>query len=79
MFSLFPPRGSLPVGAVTLVAPVNPPLAVGAATLAPGDVPAFVLDELAFTVYYPAAPVPTSRKGLGWLVRFVLRTIPAND
>ncbi|KAJ7490431.1 platelet-activating factor acetylhydrolase, isoform II-domain-containing protein [Mycena galericulata] len=69
MFFLRPPHGSLPVGAVTLVAPVRPALSVGTATLATDNSPALVLDEVAFTAYYPADPSSNSRKGLDWLCR----------
>ncbi|KAJ7765061.1 platelet-activating factor acetylhydrolase, isoform II-domain-containing protein [Mycena maculata] len=70
MFFLRPPKGGLSVGAVTLVAPVRPALTVGNATLAADNSPAFVLDEIAFTVYYPANPAPNARrKSLDWLLR----------
>ncbi|KAJ6598884.1 platelet-activating factor acetylhydrolase, isoform II-domain-containing protein [Mycena vulgaris] len=71
MFSLPQPQAplSFPVGALTLVAPVRPALAVGTAALAGTVAPALLLDELAFTAYYPADPAPTARKGLHWLIR----------
>ncbi|KAJ7178965.1 hypothetical protein C8R46DRAFT_1072023 [Mycena filopes] len=78
MFSLRPPRSApnaLPVGATTFVAAVTPALVVGSATLAGhGTDPAFVLEEMAFTAYYPAdlsrpGSRPKQRKGLDWLIR----------
>ncbi|KAJ7129494.1 platelet-activating factor acetylhydrolase, isoform II-domain-containing protein [Mycena epipterygia] len=75
MFSLRPPQGPLPVGAVTLVAPVRPALTVGTATLALGNTPALLLDEVAFTAYYPADLSPKSRKGLDWLIRPIGATL----
>ncbi|KAJ7684003.1 platelet-activating factor acetylhydrolase, isoform II-domain-containing protein [Mycena rosella] len=69
MFSLRPPRGPFPVAALTFVAPVSPALTVGDATLAATNIPALVLEELAFTVYYPADPSPRANKGLNWLLR----------
>ncbi|KAJ7094602.1 platelet-activating factor acetylhydrolase, isoform II-domain-containing protein [Mycena belliarum] len=69
MFSLSPSHGPFPVGALTLVAPVRPPLAVGDAVLAGTTTAALVLDEVAFTAYYPADPAPSARRGVDWLVR----------
>ncbi|KAJ7498747.1 platelet-activating factor acetylhydrolase, isoform II-domain-containing protein [Mycena latifolia] len=69
MFSLPRPHGPFPVGALTFLAPVRPPLTVGTAVLAATNAPALVLEELAFTAYYPADPSPRARKGLGWLIR----------
>ncbi|KAJ7240301.1 platelet-activating factor acetylhydrolase, isoform II-domain-containing protein [Mycena haematopus] len=71
MFSLRPPRGPFPVGAVTLVAPVTPATAIGTATLAATNTPALVLDEVTFTAYYPADLEHNgkSSKGLDWLIR----------
>ncbi|KAJ7507988.1 platelet-activating factor acetylhydrolase, isoform II-domain-containing protein [Mycena galericulata] len=54
MFFLRPPAGSLPVGAVTLVAPVRPALSVGTATLATDKPPTVRL---------------CSDEGLDWLCR----------
>ncbi|KAJ6490411.1 platelet-activating factor acetylhydrolase, isoform II-domain-containing protein [Mycena vitilis] len=69
MLSLRPPRGPLPVGALTFVAPVSPPIHVGTATFAATAAPALVLDEIAFTAYYPADLARKPRRGLDWLVR----------
>ncbi|KAJ7682620.1 hypothetical protein DFH06DRAFT_1161674 [Mycena polygramma] len=70
MLSLRPPRGALPVGALTFAAPVSPPIHVGTATFTATAAPALVLDEVAFTAYYPAdISRKPPRKGLDWLVR----------
>ncbi|KAJ6515713.1 hypothetical protein C8R45DRAFT_957403 [Mycena sanguinolenta] len=71
MFNLRPPRGPFPVGAVTLVAPVTPAIPIGTAKLPATNAPALVLDEVAFTAYYPADLDRNSkrRKGVNWLVR----------
>ncbi|KAJ7180278.1 platelet-activating factor acetylhydrolase, isoform II-domain-containing protein [Mycena crocata] len=75
MLSLRPPRGVLPVGAVTFTASVQPALTVGTATLTGVNKPALVLDEVAFTAYYPADLARKPRKGLSWLVRPVGATL----
>ncbi|KAK7061916.1 SCF E3 ubiquitin ligase complex F-box protein GrrA [Favolaschia claudopus] len=68
-------RGAFPVGAVELRAPV-PRIRVGTATL-PTNEPALVLEEVAFTAYYPAdlSCKPRPRRGLNWLVRPVRATL----
>ncbi|KAJ7068452.1 platelet-activating factor acetylhydrolase, isoform II-domain-containing protein [Mycena amicta] len=71
LFTLRPPRGAFAVGATTLTSAVQPPIVVGSATTADG--PAFVLDEIAFTLYYP-----TERqhyRGIPWLTRPVSSTL----
>ncbi|KAJ6628803.1 platelet-activating factor acetylhydrolase, isoform II-domain-containing protein [Mycena sp. CBHHK59/15] len=69
MFSLCQPNGPHPVGAVTLTAPVRPSLTIGAATLRASGEPAFRLQEVAFTAYYPADVSKEQAKGLHWLIR----------
>ncbi|KAJ7044522.1 platelet-activating factor acetylhydrolase, isoform II-domain-containing protein [Mycena alexandri] len=78
MLPLRPPRGANPVGATTFVAAVNLAVAVGSATLAgTTNDPALVLEEIAFTAYYPAdlSQRPRPRKGLDWLLRPVGATL----
>ncbi|KAF8195710.1 platelet-activating factor acetylhydrolase, isoform II-domain-containing protein [Mycena galopus ATCC 62051] len=77
MFSLRPPHGPFPVGAVTLVAPVTPTTAIGTATFAATKASALVLEEVAFTAYYPAdlGTNGKRRKGLDWLIRPVGATL----
>ncbi|KAJ7638931.1 platelet-activating factor acetylhydrolase, isoform II-domain-containing protein [Roridomyces roridus] len=69
MFYLRPPLyGRFPIGAVTLSAP-QAPVTIGNATLEATGKPAWLLDDVAFTVFYPCAPAPSSRRGLDWLLR----------
>lgn len=80
MLTLRPPHGA-PVAAATFVAAVNPALAVGSATLAgTTNDPALLLEEVAFTAYYPAdlSQRPRPRKGLDWLLRCVEKQAKKN-
>lgn len=59
------------VGATTFVTPVRPSRIYGSARL-PNGQPALVLDEVAFTAYYPADMANKSwtlRLGIDWLNR----------
>lgn len=70
MFSLPNTRGGFSVGATTFISPVRTGLVIGSGTLPGQSQPGFILDELAFTAYYPAeisSKVP--RKGVDWLIR----------
>ncbi|KAK0473074.1 platelet-activating factor acetylhydrolase, isoform II-domain-containing protein [Armillaria novae-zelandiae] len=70
-FHLLGCHGPYPVGATTFVTPVRPSRIYGSARL-PNGQPALVLDEVAFTVYYPANMADkswTSRIGIDWLNR----------
>jgi len=69
-------QGGFPVGATTFVTPVRPARIVGSAKLrnskSEPPEPAFYLEEVAFTAYYPAdLSSRTTRKGLHWLIRLV--------
>ncbi len=56
-----------PVGSTTFATPVQPSVTFGNATL--NDQPALVLDEVAFTAYYPADVTAGPSKGVDWLLR----------
>ncbi|SJL01785.1 uncharacterized protein ARMOST_05108 [Armillaria ostoyae] len=59
------------VGATTFVTPVRPSRTYGSARLSNGQ-PALVLDEVAFTAYYPANRADKawkSKRGINWLNR----------
>jgi platelet-activating factor acetylhydrolase len=73
MFFLPEIQGRFAVGAITFVTPVRPACAVGSARLRnSSSTPAFCLQEVAFTAYYPAELTSkTARKGVDWLIRLV--------
>jgi platelet-activating factor acetylhydrolase len=69
-------QGRFTVGAITFVTPVRPDRTVGPAKLrnstAKPPEPAFCLQEVAFTAYYPAElSSKTTTKGIHWLIRLV--------
>ncbi|KAF8812247.1 hypothetical protein BYT27DRAFT_7132610 [Phlegmacium glaucopus] len=71
-------QGRFPVGLTTFVTPVNPSRPIGSARLRNNirgrakDCPdhAFILEEVAFSLYYPAdINAATSKKGVPWFIR----------
>jgi platelet-activating factor acetylhydrolase len=70
LFLRAPPHGKYPVGATTFILPVNYQ-EIGHAKLHSANSlkPALSLEEVAFTVYYPAHVGNKTRYGLDWLPR----------
>ncbi|KDQ54355.1 hypothetical protein JAAARDRAFT_38519 [Jaapia argillacea MUCL 33604] len=81
MVNLSSPSGQYPVGATTFVLPVRPTSTIGDSQRqvhVDGQSqlePTLTLEEVAFTVYYPAVVDNNSKKGLDWLVRPVDKTL----
>ena len=69
------PRGRFPVGATTFKLAVSrcPLSSVKVRSGTSSELKhALVLEEVAFTAYYPAdVPLKSTPRGLGWLLRFV--------
>jgi platelet-activating factor acetylhydrolase len=69
-------HGRFPVGVTTFVTPVRPSQAIGSVKL---RIPqstrqeqnghALLLEEVAFTAYYPAEIDASSKKGVPWFIR----------
>jgi platelet-activating factor acetylhydrolase len=72
MLFLPSPKGPFSVGATHFRLPVSPPQTYGTAQIrnrSTGKLePALVLEEMAFTAYYPAE-VKGIKKGIDWLQR----------
>ncbi|KAF7301825.1 N-acetyltransferase domain-containing protein [Mycena indigotica] len=72
MFTLRPPHGAFAVGATTLTSPVQPPSTVGSGLTVDGQ--ALVLDEIAFTLFYPTESKRKGPQSIPWLLRPVYST-----
>lgn len=68
------PHGLYPVGASQCVVPVDTPIIVGNANIPGQEEAGLRLDEVAFTVFYPANAPLKHRKGLHWLTGCVIST-----
>lgn len=78
MFSLPSIHGRFPVGVTTFATPVRPTRIIGSAKLKnprnsrqESTDHALLLEEVAFTAYYPADISSNPPKGVDWLFRFV--------
>ncbi|KAG6831388.1 hypothetical protein H0H92_010990 [Tricholoma furcatifolium] len=63
--------GSFPVAATTFATQVSSPRQFGNIKLASNSEPALLLQEVAFTAYYPADVSATARRGLDWVLRHI--------
>jgi platelet-activating factor acetylhydrolase len=71
-------QGRYAVGVTTFVTPVHPPRPIGSVKLRNGSgnsnkgesKPALLLEEVAYTAYYPADVSVKSKKGVDWFIRF---------
>ncbi|KAL0573965.1 hypothetical protein V5O48_007980 [Marasmius crinis-equi] len=69
MLSLEEPKG-YPVGATTFLCPLPSPVRHGSVKISGHEESGLLLEEVAFTAYYPAeVDSKTSRKGLHWITR----------
>lgn len=71
-------QGRFPVGVTTFTTPVQPPRSVGSVKLkhfrhTRQDYPehALLLEEVAFTAYYPAEVNASSKNGVPWFIRYL--------
>lgn len=69
-------QGRYAVGVTTFVTPVHNPRPIGSVKLKLGgstgngeSKPALLLEEVAYTAYYPADVSPKSKKGVDWFIR----------
>ncbi|RXW25242.1 hypothetical protein EST38_g592 [Candolleomyces aberdarensis] len=70
-------KGRYAVGVTTFVTPVHPPRPIGSVKLRNGSgnpskgesKPALLLEEVAYTAYYPADISAKSKKGVDWFIR----------